>query len=99
MQVIFAGLRGVANTDQGGGGAGLLERFGDEESDGETKIAHCVGIERGLCAREAIRQVNRTPRGLRRCIVLGQNEQHAGRALCITYGHAEDASLADRHGL
>lgn len=97
-QVILAGLRAIAEVDQSGGGAGLLEGFGNHEGDGEPEIAHRVGIERGLCAGEAIRQVNRTPRGLRRCIVLGQNEQHAGRALCIAHVHANDAALADRRG-
>ena len=96
VQVILAGRRSVADTDQSGGGAGLLEGFGNYEGDGEPEIAHRVGIERGLGAREAIRQINRTPRGLRRRIVLGQDEQHAGRALCIAHSDADDAALSDR---
>ena len=43
-------------------------------------------IERGFRACEAIGQVNRTPGGLRRRIVLRQNEQHTRRALCIAQG-------------
>ena len=33
---------------------------------------------------------------LRRCIVLGQDEQHTGRPLCIAYVQANDAALAHR---
>src|SRR5207248_9464461 len=76
----------------------LLEGFGNHESDGETKETYSVGIERGFRACEAIGQVNRTPGGLRRRIVLRQNEQHTRRALCIAHIHADDATLADCRG-
>ena len=37
VQVILAGLPGVTRAHQSGGGASLLEGFGNHESDGETK--------------------------------------------------------------
>jgi hypothetical protein len=71
VQVIVAGQCGVADVEERSGIARLLERFGYYEGNRKSEIAHCVGIKRGLCAREAVRQVDRAPRGLRRRVVLG----------------------------
>ncbi len=98
VQVILARLRGVADADQSSGRTGLLECLRDHEGNREAKKAHQVGIERGLRARETIRQLKWAPRRLRRCIVLGQNEEYAGRVLGIAYVHASDTALADRRG-
>src|SRR5262245_35321802 len=97
-QVILGRLRGVAHVHQRGAGTGLLEALRDHEGDREAEKTHQVGIERGFCACETIRQVKRAPWRLRRCIILGQYEQHAGRALGIAYLYASDTALADRCG-
>src|SRR5262249_50893546 len=85
-----------AKLDQSGGGAGLLEGFGNHEGDGEAEKAYLIGIERRLRTRETVRQVDRTPRGLRRRVVLRQNEQHTGRAFGSAHTHADDTTLGYR---
>ena len=64
VEVIVTRQRIVIYTDHRSGGSGLLKRFGDDEGDGEAKVKHIVGVERGLGAREAVRQVDGSPCGL-----------------------------------
>src|SRR4029077_12177251 len=63
-----------------------------------AEITHLIGIERGLCAGKAVRQIDRAPRALGWRIVFGQHEQHSGSALSVPHVHGNDAPLGDRSG-
>jgi hypothetical protein len=96
MQIVFALRWRIVNAHQSRGTRRLLERIGDDEGDGETEERHDVVVQRGHRARKAVRQIDRAEGMLRRRVVLGQHQAHAGRMLCLLHVHRGDAASADR---
>ena len=81
-----------------GGRGSLLERIGDHEGDRKSEVGHIVVVERGHGTREAVRQIDRAKRMLRRGVVLGENKAYARRTLGIADIHCGDAASGDRRG-
>jgi hypothetical protein len=88
----------IADPHHRGGGTCLLERFGDNEGDGEPEIRHLVVIKCGHRARETVRQIDGAERMLRRGIVLREDEAHAGRIARLLHINGGDTAFADRCG-
>jgi hypothetical protein len=95
-QIIRASEGRIANVHPGSSRCRLLKRVGNDKGDGKPEIRDVIVIERRHRACEAIRQINRTKRMLRRRIVLVQHEPHARRILRILHVHRGDAAFGER---
>jgi hypothetical protein len=98
VQIIVSFGRRIADPHHRSGGTCLLERLGDYESHGKPEIRHLVVVKCGHRAREAVRQIDGAEWMLRRGIVLGEDEAHAGRSPCLLHIHRGDTAFADRCG-
>ena len=98
VQIPSAASGRIANAHRRRSCGRLLKRVGNDKGDGKAEIRHVIVVKRRHGAREAVRQIDRTKRMLRRRIVLGQHEPHARRFLCILHIHRSDATFADRGG-
>jgi hypothetical protein len=98
VQIISAAHGRIVDAHHRGRRGGLLKRIGDDKGHGKTEIRHVLVVERRHRAREAVRQIDRAERVLRRRIVLGEHKPYARRTLRVAHIHRGDAAPGNRRG-